>query len=93
MEFEFLERLWAVCSDENHHLPEGDNLNELFRYIREVQTANRCMEDQLKKLELGTDKEETLYNCVSVVSWAYEKQGFINGMRLGMMLARELGQM
>lgn len=91
MKKEFLSRLYYACSDESPHYENGDNLGELYQRMADVDTADRLCTDQLNKAKLDTDTRETLENCFNVACWTYEQQGFINGFRLGLMLARELG--
>lgn len=91
MKKEFLSRLYYACSDESPHYESGDNLGELYQRMADVDTSDRLCTDQLNKAKLDADTRETLENCFNVACWTYEQQGFINGFRLGLMLARELG--
>ena len=91
MKKEFLSRLYYACSDESSYYESGDNLGELYQRIADVDTADHLFSDKLGSAKLSADDRETLENCFNVACWSYEQQGFINGFRLGLMLARELG--
>jgi hypothetical protein len=67
---------------------DGLNLGELYERSEETKTAESIFARALGELELG-EKEDTLINLYYRGCTENEKQGFINGFKLGMMLTRE----
>lgn len=90
MSKEFLERLYWACADESFHMETGLNLGELYERLSDTNTADHQLSEKLKRLEMDQDTSEALENTITVTLWAYERQGFINGLRLGVKLAQEL---
>lgn len=92
MEFDFLSRLYCVSSSE-HGFPvnEEDLLGPLYQRIPDVETSIAAFWGVLDTLGIG-DTPGTISNAALSLAQEYERQGFINGVRFGMMLARELRQ-
>lgn len=91
MNKEFLERLYWACADETRHMETGLNLGELYEHLSDTDGADHQLSEKLKKLKVDQDTTEALENTITVALWAYERNGFINGFRLGMKLVQELG--
>ncbi len=90
MSFDFLTRLYLICTTEwsDWAFYEGLNLGELYVRIPEVQKAEQAFSDALNKLSSKKDRTKLDDLCVKV-SLAQEKQGFINGFRMAMLLCQE----
>lgn len=87
MNKEFLERLYWACSFEAEPFEAGLNLSEMFEHFPQTNETWYELKEKLKERGLEADD---IGDELSVFSTAYEKQGFINGFRLGMKLAGEL---
>lgn len=90
MNKEFLERLYWAVADEATHLEDGFNLSELYERDGEARAAASAISTAIGELNLTLREKTLLENLSGSVADAYEKQGFINGFRLGMKLAGEL---
>lgn len=85
---DFLSRLyWAVTAEENY-FGDGMNLGELYERIPEAAAALDAFSKAVGRLGLG-EVEDELLGLYCSGYWANEKQGFINGFKLGMKLAQE----
>lgn len=87
MRKEFLERLYWTASAELSNPCAGDRLTELYERIRETQTARDAVDARLEALGVELDR---VNDDLAVLSEAFERQGFFNGFRLGVMLWNEL---
>lgn len=89
MKRDFLTRLFATVSAEEGAPSEAMALNQLYERIQETDD----LWDPIERLLLELDVEELsdFENAVTALAEAFEKQGFINGFRLGMLLREELG--
>lgn len=92
MSKEFLERLFWACNDETQQYEEGMNLGELYEKSDEVKLGFNYLAKALNELDLGLKEKDKVSNIVYTLTDEFEKQGFINGFRLGMKLAGELGE-
>ena len=90
MNKEFLERLYWACTDENDYAADGTKLAELYERIDEASKADKCFDNELNRINISTVDKRALDSIRGSIAMAYEKQGFINGFRLGMKLAGEL---
>lgn len=85
---DFLGRLyWAVTAEENY-FGDGMNLGELYERTSEEEAARDAFQKALDRLGMR-EVEDELLNLYCGGCWANEKQGFINGFKLGMKLAQE----
>lgn len=87
MRTEFLTRLYFTVSSEMGQPSKGRRLNELYEFTPDVLGPSDAIDRRLS--ELGAP-QDAICNELSALVNAYEKQGFINGFRLGMMLQEEL---
>lgn len=85
MNYEFLNRLYCACTDDTAGVPP---FAEMYEHISEVETADAAFSERLREYPMS--EQDDLNHLEITACLAYEKQGFINGFRLGMMLAREL---
>lgn len=90
MNIDFLTRLYWGCSDTEMVAQSDLSLGELYHRIQDTGSADHCFSDTLYAMELSAKDKKLLDNLNGSIAIAYEKQGFINGFRLGMKLAREL---
>ena len=90
MNYEFLSRLYYACTDENEMLGAGLNLSELYEQLGEVETAEQAFNEKLERLPVSEQEQEEVYDLQVELYRAYEKQGFINGFRIAMMMGQEL---
>lgn len=85
MTYEFLSRLYYACTDDTAGAPP---FAEVYEHIPEAKLADEVFGMRLERFP-ACDRDELnglgIHLCL-----CYEKQGFINGFRLGMMLSREL---
>ncbi len=90
MNTEFLTRLYWACSDQNRHLKDGLNPGKLYERIEDTENADHAFSDSLyatvSEINALSELEDLHINAYI----AYEKQGFINGFRLGMLLREEI---
>ena len=70
--------------------PGGLNFGELYERGEDACEADRLFTDALEAAGLPEREKDRLGNLHTSTYTAYEEQGFTNGFRLGMMLAREL---
>lgn len=92
MNRDFIERLYWALTDEEQHQKTGLDLGELYERTPAVKRADHAFQEQLADFQQqDASKAEKLDNCHVASCWAYEQQGFINGFRLGMKPAAELG--
>ena len=85
---DFLSRLyWAVTAEENY-FGDGMNLGELYERIPEEAAVWDAFSKAMNHFGLR-EVEDELTNLYREGCWANEKQGFINGFKLGMKLAQE----
>lgn len=88
MDFEFLKRLYRACSPDIAVDP-GD-LDALFDRLPAANDAHKRFAERLEQTKLPTSEMSGLEDLAAEGCLAYEEQGFINGFRLGFMLAQEL---
>lgn len=85
---DFLTRLyWAVTAEENY-FGDGMNLGELYEKTPEEEMARDAFSKAIDRLGLR-EVEDELLSLYCGGCGANEKQGFINGFKLGMKLAQE----
>lgn len=91
MSNDLLKRLYWPCADECGRYMRGCNLDELYQRTEETTQALDHMTDLIESLALDESaiKDKISALCVEIMN-AYEQQGFINGIRMGAQLAREL---
>lgn len=92
MNSDFLRRLYWACSsgiapftDDNH------NLSLLYQQTQEAHEASERFSDALYGSGLDRETMGAIEDLSGYEIVAYECQGFINGFRLGMKLAGEMG--
>ncbi len=90
---DFLNRLYMACSMERGDWTFAEglglNLGEFYRRDPEINACSRKLSDALHKVQMsGEDLVRIDTLCVES-SIANERQGFINGFRLGLKLAIE----
>ena len=88
MNYEFLKRLYRVCALDTAVDPNGPSA--LFVELSTTQAAHKCFAERLEKAQILPDELSGLEDLEAEECLAYEEQGFINGFRLGFMLAQEL---
>ena len=88
MNHEFLKRLHRVCSPDIAVDPNGPS--GLFNSLPGTDAAHKRFAERLEQTRLPTSELSGLEDLAAEECLAYEEQGFINGFRLGFMLAREL---
>lgn len=89
MEYEFLRRLYMICTESDPYFREGLNLNELCADIEDTKAESLHMYELLKGLDLSFDDRDKWENQLFKLYSAYELQGFINGFRIAMRVAKE----
>ena len=90
MNADFLKRLYWPCSEECGNYAPGCNLGELYQRTEETVQASEHMNSQLDRLALDKNAVDQLTSLCCEIMNAYEQQGFINGLRMGAQLVREL---
>ena len=88
MNYEFLKRLYRACSPDIAVDPSG--LDALFKRLPSANDAHKRFAERLEQTKLPTSELSGLEDLAAEECLAYEEQGFINGFRLGFMLAQEL---
>lgn len=90
MNKEFLSRLFKAASDQTPYYIEGLNLNELYV---QYEDAQKGIENLFERVAEYAPSEEHDAVCeeVCAVCEAHERQGFVNGFQMGMLLLREIG--
>lgn len=91
MNNEFLSRLYWACSDEDMHLDDGMNLGEMYERTDSATAAYDQFSTVANELNISNVEKDMLGKLRYEACVAYEQQGFINGFRLGMKLAMEIG--
>lgn len=87
---DFLKRLYWPCTEECGNYAPGCNLGELYQRTEETAQASAHMNSLLDRLALDKNAVDQLTSLCCEIMNAYEQQGFINGLRMGVQLAREL---
>lgn len=87
---DFLTRLYWAATDEEGYYGDGLNLGELYERTEEEKGYRERFSELLDRLALGQEEDEIM-DAYTGGCIANEKQGFINGFRLGMKLAQEAG--
>lgn len=84
----FLKLLFYAASAESSHPRADFNINQLYERIQEVKDAWEPVNVRLE----GMDAKEAdgLSDDICRLLDAFELQGFLNGMRLGLMLRAEV---
>lgn len=82
MEYEFLRRLFDVCGI-SEHLP-------FYDAIEDIQREDRVFDEVVRSVCPGFEGQSKLDVACGDACYAYETQGFINGFRIGMILAAEV---
>ena len=90
MNYEFLSRLYWACADENQMLGAGMNFSELYERTEEAGAALGAFDEYMKRYSV--DEQNEVYDLKCDLFTAYEKQGFINGFRIAMMMGQELAK-
>lgn len=90
MELDFLKRLFFACSNEEMSNSDGLNMGELYERNGDAETTYSKFIDKLYTTGLTEKEKEAMGNFCLVAATAYECQGFINGVRIGVKLAREV---
>ena len=98
---EYLQKLSAYIAEHPPvlHSEDADTiLDALFWVYSEAACADcqavRQYNDNLNRLlnSLPTERANTIIDAVNDLCWEHERQGFINGFRLGMRLEQEIAQ-
>lgn len=90
MTFDFLSRLYKMSFIERSYPKQPqERLDPLYLRLPEAEDAFTGLFDVLEALGVD-DVSGDITDAVTSLRWAYEKQGFISGFRMGMMLAGEL---
>ena len=98
---QFLQKLSAYVAEHPLvlHSEDADTiLDALFWVYSEAACADcqavRQYNDNLNRLlnSLPTERANTIIDAVNDLCWEHERQGFINGFRLGMRLEQEISQ-
>ena len=87
MKTDFLSRLYMACS-EGEAGPGG--ITELYEKTDGAEQSVKEFDKKLQEAELPKENRLVLENLACSISMEFERQGFLNGFRLGMMLAGEL---
>ena len=90
MSNDLLKRLYWPCSDECGNYMQGCNLGELYQRTEDTAQAIARMTGLLDRLALDKNAVDQLTALYCDIMNTYEQQGFINGLRMGAQLAREL---
>ena len=97
----FLRKLSAYIAEHPHdiHLEDADTiLDVLFWVYSETSCADSPTvlrySENLNRLLQGLPAEHlnTIINTVNDLCWEHDRQGFINGFKLGMRLEQEISQ-
>lgn len=91
MKFDFLSRLFSISSCERSVPLKTESFEALYQRIPEVEIDFDAFNSVLDTLGIE-DMDGTISDAVCILVKDHEKQGFINGIRMGMMLAGELRQ-
>lgn len=87
---ELLNRLFYAVSLDNDLLEPGMDLRELHSGIDEARRSRSHLREALRCSGLSEEQARPIWNVWSSSCLHYERQGFLNGFRLGMMLSQEL---
>mgnify|MGYP001124421236 CR=1 FL=1 len=82
MEYEILRRLFDVCGI-SESLP-------FYDAIEDTKREDRAFDEVVKSVCPDFEGQSKLDSACSKECYAYETQGFINGFRIGMILAAEV---
>lgn len=82
MGYEFLRMLFDVCGT-SEHLP-------FYDAIEDTKREDRAFDEVVKSVCPDFEGQSKLDAVSSEACYAYETQGFINGFRIGMILAAEV---
>lgn len=88
MNYEFLSRLYWACTDMEQGLCDGLNLSELYQHMEESKSASDALDEYMERY--SADEQNAVHSLNFNICNAYEKQGFINGFRIAMMMGQEL---
>lgn len=88
MSKEFLNLLFYAVNAECGAPNESRNLNQLYKREQSVLNALGHIESRL--LSMGVCVEDDFENDIGKLLEEFERQGFVNGFRMGMMLRDEL---
>lgn len=93
MNLDFLSRLYWACTDDESTYDSSLALETLYERLEDAEKAAHFFTEKLYATNLSNDEKCDLdmLNGTTIMEW--ERQGFINGFRLGMKLAGELGEM
>ena len=91
MNNDFLSRLYWACSDTEMHLENGLNLGEMYERTNGAAIAYNQFSTVVNELSISNVEKDMLGSLRYDACVAYEQQGFINGFRLGIKLAMEIG--
>lgn len=86
MKKDFLLRLFYTVSAEEGQPRAGQRLNELYEFTPERLDVFDAIDSRLTALGVPQD---AICNELTNLADTFERQGFINGFRLGMMLWEE----
>ena len=93
MSNDFLRRLYWACSSGLTPFTEDNcNLSLLYELTHGAREASGRLSDALREAKLDRETVDVIEELSGDEVAAYEEQGFINGFRLGMKLAGELGE-
>ena len=87
---DLLKRLYWPCSEECGNYATGCNLGELYQRTEDTAQASAHMNNLLDRLALDKNAVDQLTALYCDIMNTYEQQGFINGLRMGAQLTREL---
>lgn len=88
----FLHRIFSHAHVECSSPPlEEDRLSNLYKHMALAEKAFGAFTEALDKLDIPEDMRDRLKGLRCDELSAFEEQGFINGIQLGMKLAREAG--
>ncbi len=86
---ELIDRIFYMAIDEANRVP-SESINELYMELEETERAGARMCLELEKLCLSEEQREPAAEAFWDATLDYERQGFRNGVRFGVMLYREL---
>ena len=91
MEYNFLRRLYLECTA---HMDDRDefSFNRLYERMDDASDSDAVFSSRLRAFNLPSEIWGELNDMYANGIGAYEEQGFINGFRLGMLLAYEVGE-
>lgn len=90
MKLDFLSKLFLNTSEPWSSPPPGDRLSALYVRLEETTAADSALGAALGKLD-APELATAIDSAATDFATAREKQGFINGLRLGIRLFMELG--